>query len=998
MARAQFQGGTRAQGFNPVQVSNANIARMREESRRVVNNMTMRADAELKNRNNILQEMKENAEYYDKVRDRDYKIQSQNIRTEQQASRDRAAQAKEQANVNIRATEQIYGTIAKLSKTASEKLGEIEQEKYDEEWLSGVQDYMMNPNPAGLVEHKVGQQQLAIDNENFQSMIDEKEAAGADPLVATQARSMSPAFTAGRQYAERNSLLTTQFPVALEDALNDNERIYNVNGDTFTGVEARGNRARTAAVVATTQREFFVNNGLVGAKFEDIAPGLAAAQRSGQSVIAREGKVEEVTLKDNLSSNATNVLINGDFQANALTSFRTWMRTTGSAVKAHQQYESVATAINPTTGEFLVSEEDWRNAIVDDSGMPYAQKWGGRALKIERARMEARLDWQRSQNAQDNMAYKADSKRLLEGLTADPSEANAKAAVEFFRENYGKVPPEIEKFANSYTTEAIADSEFLEQARDLASRGMLTENFVEAAGNKGYEISNEVAKLYQGQKEKYGPEYDRAFKSLGQVAKDVVGVVPGKDTTASAAVLQTQAERDFQTRFQGYLAQGMVPADAANKAALEVQNEMKAGKTEEGNLYQRKVNPDGSISFPQIERRLAPSTAAQQRLKVVQDNLQRDKGLALSIPEAIINKAEGEKILQDFNAGRRINIPGTARYAATRLGINPLVVINNQLEANGQGSISSPALEAAGEVSPQFQELLFKTPSPQRSTRALGSTGNWNPAVLPSSAQQYVPMIEQAASANGLRAQDVAAMAEIESNWNPNAPSYNNSSFGLMQINRAAHPAFFQQNNWRDPQANLNYGAQYFAGLLKMYNGDYKAAAMAYNGGPGNYDAYVRGQLPDGPVKTEMVNHGRKYMQALYKYGGGQQALTSGQMQRPGFNFRQLVTGNPGIQSSADGARVYDPHGHGGADYHDHIELGSEGEVKSMVDLLSKTNDPWTGKPYRVTSTYRPGDKGAHGVGRAIDIAPPLNLPESEEQAWSEHLYKVIGLDPNTIK
>jgi hypothetical protein len=35
----------------------------------------------------------------------------------------------------------------------------------------------------------------------------------------------------------------------------------------------------------------------------------------------------------------------------------------------------------------------------------------------------------------------------------------------------------------------------------------------------------------------------------------------------------------------------------------------------------------------------------------------------------------------------------------------------------------------------------------------------------------------------------------------------NGSDFGLMQINRAAHPGFFAQHDWRDPAANIDYGA-----------------------------------------------------------------------------------------------------------------------------------------------------------------------------------------------
>ena len=169
MARAQFQGGQRAQGFSPVQVSSANISRMREESDRVVKNMTMRADAELNNRRQILQDMKANAAYYQKVRERDFNIQSGNIRTQQQASRDKAEQVRQQARLDAAANEQIFGSIAKFSKTASKKLQKMEQEQFDEKWLEGVQAYMMNPDPEGLVDYEVGSAAQKINSEGYQN-------------------------------------------------------------------------------------------------------------------------------------------------------------------------------------------------------------------------------------------------------------------------------------------------------------------------------------------------------------------------------------------------------------------------------------------------------------------------------------------------------------------------------------------------------------------------------------------------------------------------------------------------------------------------------------------------------------------------------------------------------------------------------------------------------------------------------------------------------------
>ena len=220
-----------------------------------------------------------------------------------------------------------------------------------------------------------------------------------------------------------------------------------------------------------------------------------------------------------------------------------------------------------------------------------------------------------------------------------------------------------------------------------------------------------------------------------------------------------------------------------------------------------------------------------------------------------------------------------------------MTVLNRQLKANGMNELPpTPAQEIiANELSPAQRAALANIGTPSVSTRTMGSLG-WRPELVPNN---YGGMVEKAASANGLEPASIAAMAEIESNWNPNAPSYNNSSFGLMQIHKASHPEFFSTKNWRDPQESLNYGAQYFAGLVQRYGGDMKAAAMAYNGGPGNYDAYVRGEYVDPRVQQEMVNHGKKYMRALYKYGGGQRVLNDPSNLRPVY-----ITGNIGPTST----------------------------------------------------------------------------------------------------
>lgn len=85
------------------------------------------------------------------------------------------------------------------------------------------------------------------------------------------------------------------------------------------------------------------------------------------------------------------------------------------------------------------------------------------------------------------------------------------------------------------------------------------------------------------------------------------------------------------------------------------------------------------------------------------------------------------------------------------------------------------------------------------------------------------------------------ALIGEESRFNPNALS-STGAVGLGQIlpSTASSPGYGVESfDAYDPESNLQGSANYFAALLHKYNGSYKAAATAYNVGPGAYDSGV---------------------------------------------------------------------------------------------------------------------------------------------------------------
>jgi len=87
----------------------------------------------------------------------------------------------------------------------------------------------------------------------------------------------------------------------------------------------------------------------------------------------------------------------------------------------------------------------------------------------------------------------------------------------------------------------------------------------------------------------------------------------------------------------------------------------------------------------------------------------------------------------------------------------------------------------------------------------------------------------EAAQRVGLDPDIFERQIQQESGFNPDVES-SAGAVGIAQIVPAYHPNV----DPRDPEAALDYAAQWMADLLRMYGGRYDLALSAYNAGPGN--------------------------------------------------------------------------------------------------------------------------------------------------------------------
>lgn len=100
----------------------------------------------------------------------------------------------------------------------------------------------------------------------------------------------------------------------------------------------------------------------------------------------------------------------------------------------------------------------------------------------------------------------------------------------------------------------------------------------------------------------------------------------------------------------------------------------------------------------------------------------------------------------------------------------------------------------------------------------------------------YDDLIDQHSRLNGVRADLVRAVVQVESAFNPNARSVK-GAMGLMQL-MPATARDYGVNNPYSPAENIRAGVAYLRRLLDRFSDNEELALAAYNAGPGAVDKY----------------------------------------------------------------------------------------------------------------------------------------------------------------
>ena len=796
-----------------------------------------------------------------------------------------------------------------------------------------------------------------------------------------------------RQYGYqqgRAQMAGAEYNSYMETAMNtDNTTQIEVNGETFTPATARG-AAQVQAAMAHVRGQFIKSAGLTGMPVAML--NKYAFSQMHKSDAAMRGKFRDRFNADESFAEQTEA--KAMFQSDKdLGSFITKVGATlgadGKPLGHKGAHSYVKKYLEESIASGTIDVEEARSmkgqrVPWDKKGRTFGELYPNMiegsirsALRVDRA--EA-AEIQREKQAKQ----KEQERELVREIAENPgkySEDDLKQLQQEYTSEYGQKSLAIEAASKAYSSTSTQKRDQREMLLKLQQIGQLRPHHL-------VDVHPEIAAQFTGiaSSQAQAAGATGTYKDeLGHI-KRTVSAARGESTGDGAITIPTgMIVQELQGMFLAEVAALTAAGDlnaSANAQAKILQHFIDKGGTAEGNAknptgryakgFKNKVPYDNFLD--QVKKGATQSSFTKQISEIESAITMNgaNMGAAMSNQGLVISEKEAKELGDNYGKPGW-KIPPMVKYLAQKYHYDPIKIINAQREAWEMDPIDSPSSLVVDGMTASGKALINQFRSQNRATRAISSQiGAFNADIIP-----YGAEIADVAANTGADPAHIAALAEIESQFNPNAVSPT-GAVGIMQIQQDQHPTF---TGGMDPLANIAYGASYYQQLLQQF-GDPVQAAGAYNAGPGRFQEYLE---TGRALPAETVEHMKKFTKALSKYN--RQALNRPEGRRGEFEVVQIVTTDPRADTDGDPSTLRDVAGHGGANMHQHYEFATKEMTQLAMALYKK-------KGFNVTSYMRPHDHGsAHAHGYAIDVAPPLSLPETDEaeMAWIDKANAVIG-------
>jgi len=718
-----------------------------------------------------------------------------------------------------------FKNLAAFSQTIATKLEEDKKKRDEQEMQEGLNmAYMDGFNPEAIAQFDAEEAQLKRTDDGVQAVADQAQAGGAPFMGVQKVRQLSGwkqygyamgrAQLAGGGYAAAMSLALAELPL---DATS----------------------ADRAAALAVARGRYMSEQGLVGMNPLLLNKYAFPTMREADMVMmgkwqqADVKRQQDIMLDETLSTYEADPVNNFNSSIDGLV--RSGLYTRQDARKVLLERIQDVDVLDSIGGQL-----SW------DGKKTWAEKY---PFEFDQARdraLRGEIDddnLRRQELAQEGKAWFDQVQELWE--QNPPSDEEIEEARRYMEDEFDAPDTRLDRWTRRSTN--AADKQYWVDHLDQLDRsGRLTE-----ADLKDPSIPRELYDQYIGEVQKR----DQALRDTPEVKQFEAQIKADLDRRVGLDALGNPrnaqgtelAKARALSQFQRVFAEQLKGGADAGTAATNAYAAFRANYD---------LDKFGVYAFDDVDgfTQVIPSGASGEweKHKHAITGAIKAKGMGSLSSDRLIPAPLLEEAVRN-SPNPNYQPPPIALWIADTLGgtVTPWQVLDMQAQAQGLGSIARPPAVQAAEtgLSPEFQRLLQYRPSARRVSRAMMSSGTFNPGLVP---YGYGPSIQRAAAKYKIHPGLLAGILEVESNFN--AKAYNKSgATGIAQIIPRWHPNVDATN----AEASIDYAAKYLSELQGQL-GSIDEAIYGYNSGPGaiRKSAENRAYYP-------------KVMRAAAKYGYG---------------------------------------------------------------------------------------------------------------------------------
>ena len=685
MKQVQYRRAAQSTGFRPVQISGNEIARMREESARVVQGMRDVRDAEIKQREAKLADEKEAQRLEARLRDRNRQIETANHQRAITGLQQEARAKDEQFRQNQQDNAQLLQSISTISQSAAKGYEDYVKAEEDKTIAEELEKYIQNPDDENLqaLRSEFG---LDVLDEIQQSNLDEYAARGGDPLAVAKGRNLSSRVKREILKGKAAYFYEYKYPQLLDEAIKAEEGRLNRKMDP---AELAAYMTEVGGIVA----DRFRNQGGMTLKPGSMRTALESRERIHMARLTKSRADAIKSEKQLTIDNSTSILTTNprEFGNNIAQEFQAVYRANDyNYGKAHDWYVSLAT-MQDANGNFLFTAEQLASTVLRAGEKPYAEERPGRFAAILQARMEVDMKFRKEQIEADKLSYREAENNALKYIVASGgSKEVVETAIGMFRDTYGKVPATLNVYLENYTVEAQAKAKQIEQLQAIPD-GFIRKEHSDALKRLDFNAGNDLEKRRAAQEAKYNSGiYKQQSDAFKTAANGVTSFGSQKPNDASSLFLQQEMRAEYRKRVDQAVAGGMDFTTAANTIAMQLTDEVKAGARDSNSLWYRKASKaGGAADFPNLTggNLTALEKARRNYQGIVKSVAENGLEKTLDTAESILTREEIVSIVEGYGKPGFV-IPIDVR-AVTGMGngLDPFTVINRQINALGDPNL-----------------------------------------------------------------------------------------------------------------------------------------------------------------------------------------------------------------------------------------------------------------------------------------------------------------------